>query len=306
MKVFITGAGGYIGGTVARTLIDHGHEVTGLTRTELKADALREQGVEPVLGSLDDTDVIVRASKRADAVVSAADADHRDSVAAIIGALKGTGKSFIHTSGSSVVGDDARGAYVSDAIYDETTPLKVQPRKAARHAIDEMVLAAGTKGVRSAVICPSLIYGAGPGLNPESIQVPFLIEQARAHGVVRVVGTGANRWSTVHIDDLADLYSRVLDAAPPGAFYFAENGEASFAEIGDAIAEQLKLSGVQSWDPDDAAEEWGPARAYFTYGSNSRIRAKRARDELGWAPVDDSVLNWIHNFVSPQKLRSQP
>ncbi|GAA1230970.1 nucleoside-diphosphate-sugar epimerase [Microbacterium phyllosphaerae] len=298
MKVFITGAGGFIGGSVARVLIDSGHTIRGLTRSEAGAEKLAEQGIEPLIGSLDDAKILADECRSADAVISAADADHADSVTTMLRALEGSGKSFVHTSGSSVVGDDARGERATDSLFDEDTPFIVQPRKAARHAIDNAVLAASEGDVRSAVICPSLVYGTGRGSNPGSIQVPFLVEQAMKAGVVRVVGTGRNRWSTVHIDDLADLYRRVLLDAPAGAFYFAENGESSFAEIGAAIADRLGLGEVESWDADDAAEKWGPARAYFTYGSNSRVRAKRARRELRWAPDHGSVLEWIHDSTS--------
>jgi nucleoside-diphosphate-sugar epimerase len=130
-------------------------------------------------------------------------------------------------------------------------------------------------------------------LNANSVQVPFLVENARQQGVVQIVGTGANRWSHVHVDDVADLYLRVLEKAPAGAFFFAENGEASFREIGDAIAARLGLGAVQSLAPEAAAQRWGEGRAYYTFGSNSRVRAKRARRELGWAPRNGSVTAWI-------------
>lgn len=295
MKIFITGASGYIGGSVAEKLIARGHHVTGLTRDTDKASVLAASGIEPVIGTLDDSDILKRESKKADAVVSAADADHRPSLEAILEAIEGSGKVLIHTSGSSLVGDDVRGDRASESIYDEDTPFIIEDRKKARHEINSLVVASGARGVRSAVICPSLVYGVGTGINPRSIQVPFLVDQARASGVVRVVGKGLNRWSTVHIDDLVDLYGLAVDAASPGSFYFAENGEASFADIGAAIAERLELGEVQSWDADEAANQWGPGRAYYTYGSNSRVRAKRARQELGWKPTHNSVLSWIRD-----------
>jgi nucleoside-diphosphate-sugar epimerase len=143
------------------------------------------------------------------------------------------------------------------------------------------------------VICPTIIYGTGRGANPQSVQIPFLADNARRHGFVQVVGRGVNRWSTVHIDDLAELYLLVLEKAPAGAFYFAENGEVSFGEIGEAIAARLGLGPVQSLPAESAAEKWGESRAYYSFGSNSRVRAKRARRELGWAPRHTSVISWI-------------
>lgn len=295
MKVFVTGASGYIGGSVAARLVASGHRVLGLVREPAKADLLRGRGIEPVIGSLDDVDVLVRGCRDADGVINAANADHLASAQVLADALAGTGKALLHTSGSSVVGDDARGDRLADSIFDEDTPFAVAPLKQARHELNAMLLAAARRGVRSIVICPALIYGAGRGLNPRSIQIPFLVDQARASGVVRVVGRGVNRWSTVHIDDLSELYLLALDHAPAGSFYFAENGEASFAEIGQAIAARLGLGGVDSWPAEQAASAWGPARAYYTFGSNSRVRAKRARSELGWSPGHRSVLAWIRD-----------
>jgi nucleoside-diphosphate-sugar epimerase len=295
MKVFITGATGYIGGSVAAHLIDAGHRVHGLVRDAEKAKDLAARGVEPVMGDLDDAAALVRAARAADGVVSAANSDHLASVQALLVALEGTGKPLLHTSGSSVIGDDARGNVAGDAIYDETTPFAVQPGKQARHALNQTLLAGATRGVRAIVICPTLIYGTGRGMNPHSVQIPFLVRQAREHGVVRVVGRGLNRWSTVHIDDLVDLYRLALEQGPAGAFYFAESGESSFAEIGAAIAAQLDLGPVESIAAEAAAAQWGEARAFFTFGSNSRVRAVRARRELGWQPRHASAVAWIGN-----------
>lgn len=293
MKLFITGAAGYIGGSIAARLVAQGHTVRGLLRDEAKAPALLACGIEPVIGSLDDEDVLAREAREADGVVNTANADHLASLQVMIAALEGSGKPLVHTSGSSVIGDDARGNWLSQSIFDEDTPFVVEPAKQARHALNGTVLAAAARGVRSVVVCPTLIYGVGTGLNPHSIQIPFLVEQARTHGAVRVVGKGLNRWSTVHIDDLTDLYLLALEKAPAGSFYFAENGEASFAAIGEAIAARLGMGPPESWLAESAAQKWGEARAYYTYGSNSRVRAKRARTELGWSPRHTSAISWI-------------
>jgi nucleoside-diphosphate-sugar epimerase len=293
MNVFVTGAGGYIGGSVAMALLAAGHRVRGLTRSAASAERLAKGGIDPVVGTLDDADVLTRAARAADAVVNAASADHAGAVRALIAGLAGSSKPLVHTSGSSVIGDDARGRRASDTIFDEDTPLLVNPNKQARRDLDLMVLGAAHSGVRCAVICPCLIYGVGQGLNPSSVQVPFLVANAREKGVVQIVGRGLNVWSTVHIDDVVDLYLRVVSKAPAGAFYFAENGEASFGDIAAAIAKRLGLAGVEALQPEIAAERWGESKAYFTLGSNSRVRATRARRELGWAPRHSSVLEWI-------------
>lgn len=305
MKYFLTGASGYIGGSVAAQLLARGHQVTGLVRDSAKAQLLKAQGIEPVLGDLDDANVLTRAAQDSHGVVNTANADHLASVQALAEALKGTEKPLIHTSGSSLVGDDARGNVLSDSIFDEHTPFVVQPLKQARHALNQWVLSTASTGVRSVVICPTLIYGQGKGLNPHSIQIPFLVGQAQKNNAVQVVGHGVNRWSTVHIDDLVSLYVLALEKAPAGAFYFAEHGESSFAEIGQAIAERLRLGTITSVAAEVAAAEWGPARAFYTYGSNSRVRAKRARHELGWAPLHASAITWIRDEMSVEPKDSK-
>jgi len=293
MNIFITGAAGYIGGAVAKRLVDAGHRVRGLVRDSAKAELLLARGIEPVVGTLDDVDLLDREARTADGVISAADSEHVQSLRAFIAAMEGTGKPLLHTSGSSVISDDARGNSVAEAIFDEDTPFIVEPAKQHRRDIELMVLGAASQGVRAVIICPSNIYGIGPGVNPRSVQIPFLVDHARDQGIVHIVGRGVNRWSNVHIDDVADLYLLALEKAPAGAFYFVENGEASFAEIGDAIAARLELGPVQSWPAEFAAQQWGEIWAYYTYGSNSRVRAKRARRELGWAPRHTSAITWI-------------
>jgi nucleoside-diphosphate-sugar epimerase len=293
MNIFMTGAGGYIGGTIASALIAAGHDVRGLTRSKASAQQLAAWGIEPVFGTLDDAVLLTREAERSDGVINTASADHAGAVKALIAGLVRSSKPLLHTSGSSVVGDDARGACTTTQVFEETTPLVVNPAKQARRDIDLQVLGAATSGVRSVVICPSLIYGVGRGLNPHSVQIPFLAANAREQGRVQIVGAGLNVWSNVHIDDVVDLYLLALAKAPAGALYFAENGEASFGEVGVAIARRLGLSDVESLPPALAAEHWGEPRAYFSFGSNSRVRATRARSELNWTPQHPSVIDWI-------------
>lgn len=293
--IFITGASGYIGGSIAQKLIKIGMRVRGLVRTKENADDLSKLGVEPVIGDLNDTDLLIREAKQADGVINAASADHSESVQALIKGLEGSSKPFIHTSGSSIVGDDVRGSQRTESIFDEYTPLVVQKLKQPRRDIDLMVLGAAENAVRSIVICPSLVYGVGRGLNPKSIQIPFLTENAQKQGVVQIVGAGLNVWSNIHIDDLVDLYVLALTKAPSGSFYFAENGETSFEQIGSAIATRLGFSTVETLNPDVAAQLWGVPRAYYSFGSNSRVRSVRARQELGWMPRNASAIDWILN-----------
>lgn len=295
MKIFMTGAAGYIGGSVAMLLLSRGYEILGLVRNHESAHRLAQRGIIPVMGTLDDADLLIQQARTCDAVINTANADHLASVQALLEGLKGSGKPLLHTSGSSVVGDDARGAYCSPHVFDEDTPWVINPFKQARRDIDLLLLSGVNDGIKTAVICPSLIYGVGTGLNPRSVQIPFLASNARAKGAVEIVGKGLNVWSSVHIEDVASLYHLVLEKGPGGAFYFVENGEASYIELAMALSERLCLPGVEHLEPEKAAERWGVARAYFSFGSNSRVRARRAREELGWAPRHSSVFNWIAN-----------
>jgi len=293
MNIFITGAGGYIGGSVAAALLANGHHVRGLARSAPSAAKLAACGIEPVLGTVDDADLLAHEARKSDGVINTASADHAGAVESLIAGLEGSSKPLLHTSGSSVVGDDARGSRRSEQVFDGLTPLVVNPAKQSRRNIDLSVLGAAARGVRSAVICPSLIYGVGAGLNPHSVQIPFLVANARERGRVQIVGAGLNVWSNVHIDDVVDLYLLALAKAPAGAFYFAENGEASFGDIGAAIASRLALPEVESLPPELAAQRWGEPKAYFSLGSNSRVSSIRARRELGWAPRHASLIDWI-------------
>lgn len=293
MTIFLTGASGYIGGAVAVRLMRDGHRIRGLARSPETAARLQALGIEPVPGDLSDTALLAREAKAADAVINAASADDRAAVEALLDALAGSGKPFLHTSGTSVVADDARGDRASDRIYDEDTPVEPVPGKAARVAIDRLIVDAAGRGVRSVVLCNSLIYGTGPGLNADSVQIPTLVAAARKTGVVRHIGRGLNIWSNVHVDDMADLYALALERAPAGAFYYVENGEASFAEAAAAITRRLGLGAPQPWPADDATAELGFGTAVYSLGSNSRVRGKRARAELGWAPKHGSLIEWI-------------
>jgi nucleoside-diphosphate-sugar epimerase len=290
MKIFLTGASGYIGGSVAAALRSAGHEVAGLVRSKARADQVRAQGIAPVLGTLDDSALLASSAREADAVINTADADHRKSVDSILAALKGSGKLFLHTSGSSIVGDLA-GGEPTDKIYHDDTPVRPGPGRVARVAVNQAVLDAAKNGVKAVVICPSLIYGMGRGVHRESVQIPRLTRLAQKYGVARHVGRGENLWSNVHIDDLVDLYLLAVRKAPAGAFYYAENGENSLRQVCEAISRALGFGGKTApMSVEEAAAELGEGPAAYSYGSNSRVRATRARGELGWSPSRPPLL----------------
>ncbi|KIP92486.1 NAD-dependent epimerase/dehydratase family protein [Pseudomonas fluorescens] len=294
MNIFVTGAAGFIGGSIATGLVQAGHKVTGLVRSVEQADELKALGMNAVIGTLDDSQLLAEQARAADAVINAASSDHRGAVEALLDALRGSNKVFLHTSGSSIVGD-ASGGKSSDVIYFEDNLPEPTVDKADRVAIDNLVLAASKDGVNSAVICNTLIYGHSLGVKRDSVQLPRLLKQARKSGVVRHVGSGQNIWSNVHIEDVVALYLLALTRNVPGTFYFVDSGEASFIDMTTAMAEALNLGKPQDWPLQDAEAEWGYEMANYGLGSNSRVRGKHARELLGWTPKRTSVVEWIRN-----------
>lgn len=292
MKVFLTGAAGFIGSSIAAGLVKAGHQVTGLVRKPEQLEEVKKIGVTGVLGELNDRALLIAQAQAADAVINAASSDNRVAVEAFVEALAGSGKVLLHTSGSSIVGDASGGEGTEQIYYEDRLPEPTED-KAARVAIDNLVLAAANQGVRSAVLCNTLIYGHG-ALPRDSVQLPRLLKQARKSGIVRHVGPGRNIWSNVHIDDVVDLYLRALDKTAAGAFYFVESGEAAFRDMSSAIAKTLGLDAPQDWPLELAKEEWGYEMASYGLGSNSRVRGERAR-KLGWQPHRPAVLDWIAN-----------
>jgi nucleoside-diphosphate-sugar epimerase len=212
--------------------------------------------------------------------------------AALLDALAGSGKPFMHTSGSSIVGTRARG-HRSEPIFDESTPITPTPARAARVALNDRILSYRDKGCRPVIICPSLIYGLGHGVEQHSTRVPLLIDLARKRSCATHAGPGENIWSNVHIDDLVTLYELAIEKAPAGAFFFAENGENSMREVCYSINRMLGFAGPPiAMTIEEAPAKWGEGTAEDTMASNSRVRAVRAR-QLGWKPKARSLIEEI-------------
>lgn len=294
MKIFVTGASGFIGGSFAAGAVRRGHAVRGLVRSQQKAQACEAFGIVPVHGTLADHDLLAAEACAADAVVNAASSDDRPAIDALLKALAGSGKALLHTSGSSIVADDANGE-PSDTVIDEDhlpTPTK---DKAARVALDQAILS--QPGIRSIVLCNSLIFGDALGPDARSVQLPLLIDFARETGQAAYIGRGLNRWSTVHIADVVDLYLLALAQAPTGTFAFVESGEASFVDMAHSIAAGLGLGDPVSMMLDEAEARWGRGRARYSLASNSRVHSLRTPG-LGWVPGRTSVHRWITEHLT--------
>jgi len=292
-KVFITGATGYIGGSVAAVLLKKGYAVSALVRKQADAEKLQTIGITPVLGSIHDMPVLRKAAADADAVIHTADSDDTYSVITFLEALKGTGKTFIFTSGSSLVGDNAKGEQ-GDFVYSEDIPVQPKLEKQHRVAINDYILAAAKDNIRTIVLVPTMIYGTGLGIKPHSIQVPMLIEISKEKQAGVYIEKGENKWSNVHIADLADLYVLALENAPSGSYFYTENGNASLKDIAVSISKVLGFEGkTESITLDSAISLWGPDAAAYGFASNSLVSSAKAKKLLGWQPKSDSILDDI-------------
>ncbi|MCF2443574.1 NAD-dependent epimerase/dehydratase family protein [Dyadobacter sp. CY345] len=294
-NVFITGATGYIGGSVATLLLKKGYSVSALVRKQADAEKLSALGMTPVMGSIHDMPILRKAAVDADAVIHTADADDVYSVITFLEELKGTGKTFIFTSGSSLVGDNAKGE-LNNFVFSEDIPVEPRLEKLHRVALNNHILAAAKENIRTIVLVPTMIYGTGTGIKPDSIQIPMLIEIAKEKQAGIYIEKGENKWSNIHIEDLAELYVLALEKASAGSCFYTENGNASLKDIAISISKLLNFQGkTESITLDSAIAKWGPDAAAFGFASNSLVSSDKAKKLLGWQPKYDSILNDIED-----------
>lgn len=216
MKVFLTGATGYIGSVVAEKLQLAGHHVTGLSRSGASAATLNSRGIQVIRGDLRDTVVLTDAARAADGVINAAfDFNPQDFpataaleqqvVTTLVDALEGSGKPLIFTSGTGMLGD------TGNVIFDEETTLLVPEGDAGwatRGRLRNEGAVLGASGIRGMVLRAPHVYGRSDGHN----LITALRAAGRATGAVPyAMGSGQNQWSFVHVDDLADLYVLALE-----------------------------------------------------------------------------------------------
>ncbi|MCQ9636954.1 NAD-dependent epimerase/dehydratase family protein [Chryseobacterium sp. WG23] len=292
-KILITGITGYIGGTVAKKLVEKNYSVTGLVRNAAAAEKLQQLGIEYIIGDIHDETVLNAAVSKVDAVIHTADsADDAYAADSFINALEGSGKTFIFTSGSAIFGGKENGEK-NDFIFTEDFPLNPRLEMASRVLINNYVLQSAKKRIRSIVIVPTMVYGEGLGLKKDSIQLPALINLSKEKGFGVYFGKGENIWSNLHVEDLADMYVLALEKAKAGSMYYAENGSSTIKNLAENISLHYHLQPAQSVSIQEAVHTFGPAGGYFGFASNSLCNSDKARRELGWSPQYKSIENFI-------------
>jgi nucleoside-diphosphate-sugar epimerase len=298
MKVFLTGATGYIGSAVAERLRAAGHEVSALARSDAAAAKLAATGIRGVPGDFSDPRSITGAAREADGVISLATtydpAIDGPAIDAILEALSGSNKPFIYTSGIWSHGD------TGGKVVDETSPPRPAQIVSWRQAVEDRVLQASGRGVRSIVIRPAIVYGRGGG-----IPAGF-VESAHKEGAARYVGTGENRWPFVHVDDLAELYFLALEKAPPGTLLLGVSGPAfRVAEVAAAASRGAGAGGkTAAWPLEQARGKLGPSADALVL--DQQASGKKAENLLGWRPFRPSVLEDLeHGSYAPAERGSR-
>ncbi|MGA2295477.1 MAG: SDR family oxidoreductase [Acidimicrobiales bacterium] len=298
MRVFVTGASGWIGSAVVPELIEAGHQVIGIARSDASAAALGAAGVEVHRGSLDDLDELRRIASSSDGVIhlafkhdlafsgdfkGAADADRR-AVEAFADALAGTDRPLVIASGTLGVAP-GRVATERDGHEDDPARAALGEGPNARWATAEFTLSLASRGVRSSVMrLPPTNHGDG-----DNGFMATLVAIARDKGVSGYIGDGSSRWPAVHRLDSAHLFRLALDAAPPGSTLHAVADEGvPVRDIAGAIGRGLNLP-VVSIAPDDAAEHFTWLAHFLAL--DSPASSALTRELLDWQPVQPGLIS---------------
>ncbi|RSN61159.1 3-beta hydroxysteroid dehydrogenase [Amycolatopsis sp. WAC 04182] len=290
MQVFVTGATGWIGSAVVDELLDAGHEVTGLARSDASAATLDRKGARVRRGDLDDLDGLRSAAEEADAVIHLANKHdwgnpaesnraERAAVETFADSLTGTGRAFVLAAGLSTVakGRPATETDLSPAVGPDSH----------RGGAENLALEYAEKGMRviSARFAPS-VHGVG-----DHGFLAAIVAAAHKHGVSGYVGDGTAAWAAVHRTDAARLVRLALEGAPTGSLLHAVAEEAvTTREIAEAVGRTLGLP-VVSVAPENATEHFGFVGRFFALDMSAS--SARTRELLAWTPYGPSLAEDI-------------
>lgn len=296
MRIFVTGATGYIGGAAARALRRAGHDVAGLCRSDEKGRELARAEIRPVRGDMSRPDTYGAALAECSVLVHCA-VDYASGTVApdravvdafVAAAAKGAQpKTLVYTSGVWVLG------HTGCRAVDETEPLQPLAQVAWRPAHEQLIL--GASGARSLVIRPGCVYGGTGGLTAEWFAA------ARDEGAVTVIGDGTNRWAMVHVDDLADAYVRAVESPLAGeVFNVTDRSRATLNEMAEAAARVAGCPGSVKHVPlAEAAKEMGPYAECLAV--DQHVDSRKAVRLLGWQPRHGGFVDGVDLFYEAWK-----
>jgi nucleoside-diphosphate-sugar epimerase len=285
MRIFVTGASGFIGSALVPKLMQAGHHVLGLTRSEAGAETLRKAGAEVLHGNIEDLDCLRDAAAKSDGVIHLAfnhdfsqfqknADDDRKAIQAIGEVLLGSNRPFVVTSGTAIA------ANVDGKPSTEDSPtLSWNPRAAAEAIVKELT----ARGVNTSVVRLAQIHDTRKqGL------VPYVHAVAREKRVSAYIGDGGNRWPAAHVSDTARLYHLAFEKAEPGAIYHAVDEEGvSMKAVAEALGRGLKVP-VVSIKPEEAEAHFGWLALFARHDMPSSSRL--TQQKLNWKPTGPSLI----------------
>jgi nucleoside-diphosphate-sugar epimerase len=294
MKIFLTGASGYVGSVVAERLKGRGFAVIGLARNDAAEAKLSAKNIETLRGELSDFEMIKRGASEADAVIHTAFshdfADYKDAIKLDREVIKTFGealaqsnKPLIVTSSSAILGDTRSNEADEDYPFGENSPRKF------RGESERDVLQLSSKGIRGIVLrLPLFVYGRSG-----SSFVPFVINQAKAENSANYVESGEQKVSAVHVEDAADLYLLALETSTAKGLYNVAAESVSMKEINEAVARLLHVK-AKSISSEKAREQFGKMFDFLSI--NNQLDATKAKRDLKWEiNSNKTILDDIEN-----------
>lgn len=334
LKLFITGATGYIGGEVLHNILNdprfNNIQITALARTEAKANNLKQkinnsnngQNFTTVIGDLDSSDILKQHYELADIVITTADVDHVPSAQVLAQVAKGKKSNFyiIHTSGTGVIADvlSKNKGPATKPISDlkDNDIINNLPSENHHRPVDKIILdiqESNPTYVKTVIVSPPTIFGLSNGYDHKlSVQVPLLATASIKNDQAFTVYSGDYIWSHVHIEDLGNLYSILLNEllrttdkkenqirTGKLGYYFAEVGQHKWSEVASKLAKSLferkivSKDSVVELDPKGVAQITGNSASAVLWGTNSYSKAELAHHlNLGWSPKYKSDSFW--------------